>query len=330
MPAWTRKCPHRPIPIEHVRCAAKGEIALPVEEQNAEASGVICGRRGLSLRDDGSCSDRHVAQSCWPWAALKPPGIVAATVAGEPIDVAEVNRLVKISLRGRPVSKAALAGLEAQALEQIINRRLVMKHLEDKNIKITDEALDDAIRERQKAAQSQNGDLADDLGRSGLTLKAYRDEVEWEMRWGKYLQSQITDEVLQKFFEARHQEFDGTELRLSQILLRPNGRLDPEQLDALMARAQTIRDEVLGELTTFADAARKYSSAPSRKKGGDIGFIPRHGVMPEDFTDAAFALEKGQISNPIVTHLGVHLIECTDIRPGKKTWRDVRASCGRP
>ena len=245
-------------------------------------------------------------------------------MAGEPIDVAEVNRLVKISLRGRPVSKAALAGLEAQALEQIINRRLVMKHLEDKNIKITDEALDDAIRERQKAAQSQNGDLADDLGRSGLTLKAYRDEVEWEMRWGKYLQSQITDEVLQKFFEARHQEFDGTELRLSQILLRPNGRLDPEQLDALMARAQTIRDEVLGELTTFADAARKYSSAPSRKKGGDIGFIPRHGVMPEDFTDAAFALEKGQISNPIVTHLGVHLIECTDIRPGKKTWRDVR------
>jgi parvulin-like peptidyl-prolyl isomerase len=255
---------------------------------------------------------------------LKPPGIVAATVDGEPIDVAEVNRLVKITLRGRPVSKTALAGVEAQALEQVISRRLVKKFLEDKKIKVTEDEIDDAIRDHQKKALAKNGDLADDLGLSGLTLKSYRDEVEWELRWGKYLRSEVTDKVLQQFFEARRQEFDGTELRLSQILLRPNGRLDPEQIDALLLRAETIRDEVLGELTTFADAAKRYSSAPSRTKGGDIGFIPRRGVMPDDFNDAAFELEKGQISRPVVTHLGVHLIECTDVRPGKKTWRDVR------
>ena len=47
-------------------------------------------------------------------AALKPPGLVAATVNGKPIDVAEVNRLVKLTLRNRPASKAALPGLEGR------------------------------------------------------------------------------------------------------------------------------------------------------------------------------------------------------------------------
>ena len=106
--------------------------------------------------------------------------------------------------------------------------------------------------------------------------------------------------------------------------MRPDGALDPEEVDTLKARAETIRDEILGELTSFEDAAKRYSGGPSRQKGGDIGFISRHGVMPEEFSRAAFALEKEQISIPVVTHLGVHLIQCTDVRVGTKTWRDVR------
>src|SRR5437762_2139666 len=64
--------------------------------------------------------------------ALKQPGIVAAKVADKSVDVAEVNRLVKMSLRGRPASKAAIPGLEAQALEQVINRKLVQIFLDDR------------------------------------------------------------------------------------------------------------------------------------------------------------------------------------------------------
>jgi len=256
--------------------------------------------------------------------ALKPPGIVAANVGGKPIDVSEVNRLVRLTLRARPASKAAIPGLEAQALEQVINRRLVNMYLDSKKVSVTDAEIDKALAEREKTFKKQGDDLADIRGQSGMTQAAYREEVEWELRWAKYLRGLLTDEVMDKYFQAHRQEYDGTELRVSHILLRPDGPLTPEQVDVLLARSETIRDEILGGLTAFDDAAKKYSSGPSRQNGGDIGYISRHGIMPEEFAKAAFELEQDEISVPVLTRLGVHLIQCTEIRPGKKSWRDVR------
>ncbi len=257
-------------------------------------------------------------------SALKPPGTVVAKVDGKPIDVAAVNRIVKMALHGRPVSKAALPGLEAQALSQVINRRLAALYLDSQKIAVTDAEVDKSLAEREKETRKQGGDLGSIRAQSGLTKAAFRDEIEWELRWAKFLRGVLNDERMEQYFEAHRQQFDGTELRVSHILLRPDGALTPEEVDSLTARADSIRDEIIGELTTFDDAAKKYSSGPSREKGGDIGFISRHGVMPEEFAKEAFTLKKDEISTPVATHLGVHLIKCTEVRPGKNTWRDVR------
>jgi parvulin-like peptidyl-prolyl isomerase len=257
-------------------------------------------------------------------AALPSPGIVVATVDDKPIDSAEVNRLVKQTLRGRPASKAALSALEAQALETVISRRLINNFLDKQKFTASDAEIDKVLAERQKSLRKSDGDLADIRGQVGLTEAAYRDEIKWEVRWTKFLRKAITDETMEKYFEAHRKEYDDTELRVSHIVLRPDGDLDPEEIDRLTAQAERIRNEIVGEIITFEAAAKKYSSGPSRQKDGDLGFITRNGIMPEEFSKAAFALDKGAISTPVTTHLGVHLITCTDIKPGNKTWRDVR------
>lgn len=64
---------------------------------------------------------------------------------------------------------------------------------------------------------------------------------------------------------------------------------------------------------SFEDAARKFSKCPSGKNGGDLGWFGR-GQMVKEFEDAAFSLQKGEISKPVKTQFGWHLIRCDDQR----------------
>src|SRR5262249_36048242 len=68
----------------------------------------------------------------------------------------------------------------------------------------------------------------------------------------------------------------------------------------------------------FAAVAQKESACPSKEKGGDIGMFPRAGAMVEPFAKAAFALKPYQISDPIKTQFGYHIILTTEKKQGQE------------
>lgn len=88
-----------------------------------------------------------------------------------------------------------------------------------------------------------------------------------------------------------------TEIRASHILVKTEDE------------AKKLYDEIKGG-KDFADVAAEYSLCPSGAAGGDLGFFGR-GMMVKPFEDAAFALEVGEMPEPVETQFGWHLILLT-------------------
>ncbi len=154
-------------------------------------------------------------------------------------------------------------------------------------------------------------------------MSDYRKQVAASLSINMYLERQAGDEVLEAYFKKNARQFDGTELRVSHILLRPTSGSQTE-LEKLRRQATEIKAEINSGKLAFADAAKRHSSGPSRHQGGDLGFIGRRGPMVEEFNRPAFELETNQVSDPVVTPFGVHLITVTEVKAGEKSFADAR------
>ena len=101
-----------------------------------------------------------------------------------------------------------------------------------------------------------------------------------------------------------------TQQRARHILLRASPQQDTA---ALVARMNDIRKQIVGGQTSFAQMARQYSEDGSGAKGGDLGWTSPGQFVPE-FEKALISLQPGQISEPVVSRYGVHLIQLMERR----------------
>jgi parvulin-like peptidyl-prolyl isomerase len=156
--------------------------------------------------------------------------------------------------------------------------------------------VDLALAELEKELKSQNLTLAMHAGKVGLTVADLRRALAWKLSWQRYLQRQLTEANLEKYFNKYRREFDGTQLRVAQVLFKLADDADDLTIAAAKDRAEKLRHEIaLGKLP-FAAAAKQHSQAPSAAQGGDIGWIERHKPMPEEFSRAAYALKPDEIA----------------------------------
>ena len=118
-------------------------------------------------------------------------------------------------------------------------------------------------------------------------------------------------------FKVKHQ------VKASHLLVKVKKDAAPEVVAAK-------RKEIEGYLTQikagadFAEMVKKHSVGPSKKKGGDLGFFSK-GRMVKEFDEKAFTMKKGEISEPVRTRFGWHLIKVTDIIQEKdQSFEDVK------
>jgi parvulin-like peptidyl-prolyl isomerase len=261
--------------------------------------------------------------------AAEPSEPVAAVVGEEPIGASTDNRTVQTALQGRETTPRTIAVLQAQALEQLIGRKLIEQRLAREKQLAADFEISQALEAMQAKLQSQGLTMESLYKQRGLTEADVRAQLLWELSWKKYLEKNVNDAMLEAFFNSQPREFDGTQLGVSHILLRPVNA-SPAALAETAKQAQRLYAQLQSKQLTFGAAAKAYSAGPSREREGDLGFIPRHGVMDEAFSKAAFDLQVGEIGPPVRTRFGIHLIRVTKVRPGDKRGSDVREQLMQP
>ncbi len=248
----------------------------------------------------------------------------AAVVNGEPVAVGEVARLLASALGNRKVAPRAMPRVQAEALEQAIDRRLVAQYLRQHDQGISADELDVVFKQFRQSLELQKLPYEEYLKKQHMTEEQLRQQLYWALSWRRYTARHITDEILERRFERDRKRYDGSEVRVAHLLLKPPSGHDlAGALPGLLADAQAIKARIEGGELTFEQAVAQHSQG-TRENGGDLGFITWPGSMPQPFSEAAFALEVGQVSAPVATPFGVHLIRCTEIKPGSRTLDDVR------
>lgn len=281
----------------------------------------------LPAQDGPDGAQKPDAQATERPSAKKPAPIdarLAAAVEGDPITAAEVHREVaRVAPNGLP-DEQTRARVQAVALQQLIDQRLILRNLARTKVAADPQEIDVMVQRLVKQLDARKLTLADHLASLGVDEAGLRRQIAWQMSWGRYLERYLTDENLQKYFDQHAREFDGSELRVAHILWKVDAKAPREAWQKALDEAAVVRRQIVGGELTFAEAAKKHSQAPTASTGGDIGFIQRRAPMPEGFSKAAYALEKGAVSPPVTSVAGVHLITCLEIKPGMGKWEDAR------
>ncbi len=136
---------------------------------------------------------------------------------------------------------------------------------------------------------------------------------------------QPTEEELKQFYEERVSQFQlPEERRTRHILISVQEGADEETVNKAREKANDIRKQ-LTEGADFAKLAEEYSDDPgSSKLGGDIGYFGRGSLDPE-YENTMFSLKEGEISEPVLSSFGFHIIKLEEIRAEKsKSYDEVK------
>ena len=201
-------------------------------------------------------------------------------------------------------------------LEDLVIEKLLAKRSAD--VKVSDDEIKGQW-DRIKGNFGSEEELKKQIEAAGETVDKVKKGLHDRLAEEHWIDEQIKDKVnvsdadAEDFYKKNPDAFKSPEqVRASHILVKCEKDAKPEIVDAKQKAAQAIADRVKkGE--DFAKLAKELSEDPSAKENsGDLNFFSKEGQMVPEFSTAAFALKKDEISNPVRSEFGFHVIKVTD------------------
>ncbi|MEW6646474.1 MAG: peptidylprolyl isomerase [Pseudomonadota bacterium] len=247
---------------------------------------------------------------------------IVAVVNDEAITNLELEKRLQgilVQLRQNGTALPPMEILRRQVLERLIIERLQLTLAADRGVRVDDETLNEVITRIASQNQLSPQQFRTALERDGGDFAEFREEVRHEITMSNLRAREVESriEVTQQEvddFLARQAASGGmdTEYHLGHILIAVPEGASPEQVQTARAKAQ----EVLEQLRAGADfrqIAITHSAGQQALQGGDLGWR-KGGQLPTLFADSVLRLAAGEVSEPLRSSSGFHIIKLIDKR----------------
>jgi parvulin-like peptidyl-prolyl isomerase len=243
-----------------------------------------------------------------------------AVVEGSEIKKDELEQAFKNLLAARKMTPDAIPeGQLLQGYRMVLDEIIIDKLLAKKaaDTQVTDDEMK-AQWERIKGNFGSEDELKKQVEAAGETIDKVKKGLHDRLAEEHWIDSQVKDKVnvtdadAEDFYKKNPDAFKQPEqVRASHILVRVEKDAKPDVVAEKQKAAQNIANRVKkGE--DFAKLAKELSEDPSAKENsGDLDFFRKEAMVPE-FSNAAFAMKKGEISDPVRSDFGFHVIKVTD------------------
>ena len=201
-------------------------------------------------------------------------------------------------------------------IDTIVEKKLIKEACADLDIVVEDSEVDEAVSSFKENYQSDES-WKNALEQAGFTEETYRENINGSMaekKVGEHFEEQVevTDEDYVNSAKTYASYYDGAK-RSSHILFAVEDANDTEAADAARAKAEEVLARINDGSLDFAAAATEYSDDEgSAENGGDVGWDKLNSFVDE-YTDTLTDLELNQVSEPVESQYGYHIIKVTEV-----------------
>jgi peptidyl-prolyl cis-trans isomerase SurA len=230
---------------------------------------------------------------------------------------------------GQPVGDDP-AAVRREILDRLIESKLIIAAAKRADMSVDPEAVSGSVDEKIRQYEEHFGGrqaLERELARSGMTLSDYRARMAAQLRDQQYLRLVVGKFIRPDIEVLENEVRDYYLANLDQMPAEPDSLTIADILVAVQPSVEArrrvqekvvrIQADLAGGMP-FADAARRHSEDAAAQRGGKVGVVGRDDLYDAGLARTVFALATGQVSEPVVTPRGVHLMRVDEVQEDGK------------
>lgn len=211
--------------------------------------------------------------------------------------------------------KTFLQAVQENVLEKLINDTAIISYMKNNKIEIETSEIEERYADYMERIKDQT-EANEFFAEHGIDEAFIKEQIKTDLYMNKFYENlskelNLSEEKLKEYYEQNKEEYRNIQVKASHILVDKE-----EEAKDILNKIQAGQD--------FSELAKEFSKDPgSAPQGGDLGFFSKDMMVPE-FDEAAFNLQPGEISEPIKTTYGYHIIKVFDKIDELSSFEDVK------